>query len=60
MAPNLMRAQGVYKTADKIIHFKTHTHTPQKYKHTSHGFDGNRRKKMINKQAEENEIKRTE
>ena len=40
--------------ADKIIHFKTHTrhtHTHMhtaKNKHSSHGFDGNRRKKVIN------------
>ena len=58
MAPHLMRAQGAYK-ADKHARpthahtptntppTHTHTHTPQKHRHTSHGFDGNRRKKMI-------------
>ena len=41
------------------IHFKmhtphTHTHTSQKKpKHSSHGFDGNRRRKVIDKQSGE-------
>ena len=57
-----MRAKGAYK-ADKHAthtqhthtptHPNAHTHTPQKHKHSSHGFDGNRRKKVINQQAEE-------
>ena len=55
-----MRAQDAYK-ADKHAtptHAHTHkhhhpTHTPQKHKHSSHGFDGNRRKKVINLWAEE-------
>ena len=48
MAPHLMRAQGVYK-ANKHA---TPTHTPQKHKHSNHGFNGNRRKKARNQQAE--------
>ena len=50
MAPHLMRAQGAYK-ADKhatTAHAHTHIHTPQKHKHSCHGFDGNRRKKARN------------
>ena len=39
-----MRAQGAYK-ADKHA---TPTHPLQKHKHSSHGFDGNRRKKARN------------
>ena len=64
MAPQLMRAQGTYK-ADKHAtptharthkhptppHPHAHTHTPQKHKHGSHGFDGNRRKKVRNQKS---------
>ena len=64
MAPHLMRAWGTYKSShthkhtNKLhataytthTHTQTHTdtHTPQKHKYTSHGFGGNKRKKIIN------------
>ena len=51
MAPRLMRAQGAYKSNKHAI--PTHTprpHIPQKHKHSSHGFDGNGRKREISRQ----------
>ena len=65
MAPHLMRAQGAYKadTHATPTHAHTptntpptHTHTPQKHKHSSHGFDGNRRKKARNQVGKREEV----
>ena len=40
-------------TAHTHTHMRAHTHTLQKHKHSNHGFDGNRRKKVINQLVEE-------